>query len=158
MPRCTGKATLGWIPLDDVIEKSGETTDPRSDGADPHDCLALRQALERLNERHFKAIRKVLSYASWILSGLALQRAQAAARRPDWRSWMLAPPGSRRSWHVWQSGSSRRWSNAIFKPIWSPEYLPRRPSISTVHCWSADSRLTNSSKLLTPNSRKLALA
>jgi RNA polymerase sigma-70 factor (ECF subfamily) len=40
------------IPFDEAIEKSGETIDLRSDGADPHDCLALRQALERLDERH----------------------------------------------------------------------------------------------------------
>ena len=40
------------IPLDEVMEKSGETIDLRSDGADPHDCLALRQALGRLDERH----------------------------------------------------------------------------------------------------------
>jgi RNA polymerase sigma-70 factor, ECF subfamily len=40
------------IPLDEVIEKSGETIDLRSDGADPDDFLALRQALERLDERH----------------------------------------------------------------------------------------------------------
>jgi RNA polymerase sigma-70 factor, ECF subfamily len=40
------------IPLDEVMEKSGETIDLRSDGADPHDFLALRQALERLDERH----------------------------------------------------------------------------------------------------------
>jgi RNA polymerase sigma-70 factor, ECF subfamily len=39
------------IPLDEVMEKSGEI-DLRSDGADPHDFLALRQALERLDERH----------------------------------------------------------------------------------------------------------
>src|ERR1700757_1605020 len=39
------------IPLDEVMEKSGGTIDLRSDGADPHDCLALRQALERLDER-----------------------------------------------------------------------------------------------------------
>jgi RNA polymerase sigma-70 factor, ECF subfamily len=40
------------IPLDEVMDKSGETIDLRSDGADPHDFLALRQALERLDERH----------------------------------------------------------------------------------------------------------
>jgi DNA-directed RNA polymerase specialized sigma24 family protein len=40
------------IPLDEVMEKSGETIDFRSDGADPHDFLALRQALERLDEKH----------------------------------------------------------------------------------------------------------
>jgi RNA polymerase sigma-70 factor (ECF subfamily) len=40
------------IPLDEVMEKSGETIDLRSDGADPDDFLALRQALERLDERH----------------------------------------------------------------------------------------------------------
>jgi RNA polymerase sigma-70 factor (ECF subfamily) len=40
------------IPLDEVMEKSGETIDLRSDGPDPHDFLALRQALERLDERH----------------------------------------------------------------------------------------------------------
>ena len=40
------------IPLDEVMEKSGGTIDLRSDGADPHDFLALRQALERLDERH----------------------------------------------------------------------------------------------------------
>ena len=40
------------IPLDEAVEKSGETIDLRSDGADPHDFLALRQALERLDERH----------------------------------------------------------------------------------------------------------
>src|SRR6201998_2603456 len=39
-------------PLDEVMEKFGETMDLRSDGADPHDSLALRQALERLDERH----------------------------------------------------------------------------------------------------------
>jgi RNA polymerase sigma-70 factor, ECF subfamily len=39
------------IPLDEVMEKFGETIDLRSD-ADPHDLLALRQALERLDERH----------------------------------------------------------------------------------------------------------
>jgi RNA polymerase sigma-70 factor (ECF subfamily) len=40
------------IPLDEVMEKSGETIDFRSDDADPHDFLALRQALERLDEKH----------------------------------------------------------------------------------------------------------
>jgi len=40
------------ISLDEVMEEFGETTDHRSDGADPHDVLALRQALERLDERH----------------------------------------------------------------------------------------------------------
>jgi RNA polymerase sigma-70 factor (ECF subfamily) len=40
------------MPLDEVVEKSGDTIDFRSDGADPHDFLALRQALERLDERH----------------------------------------------------------------------------------------------------------
>jgi hypothetical protein len=40
------------IPLDEVMEKSGETIDLRSDGADPHDFLVLRQALERLDEKH----------------------------------------------------------------------------------------------------------
>ena len=39
------------IPLDDVMERSGETIDLRSDGADPDDSLALHQALERLDER-----------------------------------------------------------------------------------------------------------
>ena len=40
------------IPLDEVVEKFGETLDVRSDSADPHDSLALHQALERLDERH----------------------------------------------------------------------------------------------------------
>jgi RNA polymerase sigma-70 factor (ECF subfamily) len=40
------------IPLDEVMEKSGETIDLRSNCADPHDFLALRQALERLDEKH----------------------------------------------------------------------------------------------------------
>jgi RNA polymerase sigma-70 factor (ECF subfamily) len=40
------------IPLDEVMEKSGETIDLRSEGTDPRDVLALRQALERLDERH----------------------------------------------------------------------------------------------------------
>jgi RNA polymerase sigma-70 factor (ECF subfamily) len=40
------------IPLDEVMEEFGQTTDLRPDGADPHDVLALRQALERLDERH----------------------------------------------------------------------------------------------------------
>jgi RNA polymerase sigma-70 factor, ECF subfamily len=40
------------ISLDEVMEKFGDTTDLQSDGADPHDSLALRQALERLDERH----------------------------------------------------------------------------------------------------------
>lgn len=40
------------IPLDEGTEKLGETIDLRSDGVDPHDVLALRQALERLDERH----------------------------------------------------------------------------------------------------------
>jgi hypothetical protein len=40
------------IPLDEGMEKSGETIDLRSDGADPHDFLAFRQALERLDEKH----------------------------------------------------------------------------------------------------------
>ena len=40
------------ISLDEVMEKSGETIDLRSDGTDPRDVLALRQALERLDERH----------------------------------------------------------------------------------------------------------
>src|ERR1700757_1420008 len=40
------------IPLDEVMEKSGETTDALSQSADPHDSLALRQALDRLDERH----------------------------------------------------------------------------------------------------------
>src|ERR1700751_5596788 len=40
------------ISLDEVMEKSGETIDLRSDGSDPRDVLALRQALEGLDERH----------------------------------------------------------------------------------------------------------
>jgi RNA polymerase sigma-70 factor (ECF subfamily) len=40
------------ISLDEVMERSGDTMDLRSDGTDPHDSLALRQALERLDERH----------------------------------------------------------------------------------------------------------
>jgi RNA polymerase sigma-70 factor (ECF subfamily) len=40
------------IPLDEVMEKFGETMDLRSDDTDPNDFLALRQALERLDERH----------------------------------------------------------------------------------------------------------
>jgi RNA polymerase sigma-70 factor (ECF subfamily) len=40
------------MPLDEVMEKSGETIDIQSDGADSHDFLALHQALERLDERH----------------------------------------------------------------------------------------------------------
>jgi RNA polymerase sigma factor (sigma-70 family) len=85
------------IPLDEVMEKSGETIDLRSDGADPHDFLALRQALERLTASDEHVRRTFQDYpqspflASRILSGLAHQRAQAAARRPGWRSWILAP-------------------------------------------------------------------
>jgi RNA polymerase sigma-70 factor, ECF subfamily len=37
------------ISLDEVMEKS---SDLRSDSADPHESLALHQALERLDERH----------------------------------------------------------------------------------------------------------
>jgi RNA polymerase sigma-70 factor (ECF subfamily) len=40
------------MPLDEVIEKTGETIDLRSDGTDPHELLALHQALERLDARH----------------------------------------------------------------------------------------------------------
>src|SRR6201998_4775029 len=40
------------IALDEVLEKSGERIDLRADGTDPRDVLALRQALERLDERH----------------------------------------------------------------------------------------------------------
>jgi RNA polymerase sigma-70 factor (ECF subfamily) len=40
------------IPLGEVTEKFGETIDLRSVGTDPHNFLALRQALERLDERH----------------------------------------------------------------------------------------------------------
>ena len=40
------------MPLDEVMEKSGETIDLQSEGADSHDFLALHQALERLDERH----------------------------------------------------------------------------------------------------------
>ena len=40
------------IPLDEVMEESGQTMDLRSDSTNPHDSLALRQALERLDERH----------------------------------------------------------------------------------------------------------
>ena len=50
--RCRKDHSRIEIPLDEVVEKSGETIDLRSDGADPHDILALRQALERLDERH----------------------------------------------------------------------------------------------------------
>jgi RNA polymerase sigma factor (sigma-70 family) len=81
------------IPLDEVMEKSGETIDLRSDGADPHDFLALRQALERLDERHrlpltasgehvrraFQGYPQSPFLASRNLSGLAHQRAQAAS-------------------------------------------------------------------------------
>jgi DNA-directed RNA polymerase specialized sigma24 family protein len=48
--RCRKDHSRIEIPLDEVVEKSGETIDLRSDGADPHDILALRQALERLDE------------------------------------------------------------------------------------------------------------
>ena len=40
------------ISLDEVMEKSGETIDFRSGVADPNEFLALRQALERLDDRH----------------------------------------------------------------------------------------------------------
>ena len=40
------------VSLDEAVEQFGETMDLRSDGTDPHDSLALRQALERLDERH----------------------------------------------------------------------------------------------------------
>jgi RNA polymerase sigma-70 factor (ECF subfamily) len=40
------------VPLDEATEKFGETIDLRSDGADPNNFLALRQALDRLDERH----------------------------------------------------------------------------------------------------------
>jgi len=40
------------IPLDEVMEKSGETIGLRSAGADPNEFLALHQALGRLDERH----------------------------------------------------------------------------------------------------------
>ena len=40
------------MPLDEVMETSGETINLQSDGANSHDSLALHQALERLDERH----------------------------------------------------------------------------------------------------------
>lgn len=40
------------IPLEEVMEKFDEPAAIRAEGVDPHDFLALRQALERMDEKH----------------------------------------------------------------------------------------------------------
>ena len=60
-------------------------------------CAECARFFEQLTASDARVRRTFQSYSqgpfleSRILSGLAQQRAQAAARRPRWRAWMLAP-------------------------------------------------------------------
>ena len=58
------------------------------------ECTRLFEQLTALDEnvrRTFQSYPQSPFLESRILSGLAHQRAQSAARRPFWRSWLLAP-------------------------------------------------------------------
>ena len=54
------------IPLDEVMEKFGETTDLRSDEADPHEFLAIRQALANFGWDPVDALPQASGIFLWV--------------------------------------------------------------------------------------------